>query len=34
VDTGAHAAGKSVSELLASLGQEESRGRRRRRSDD
>lgn len=34
VDTGAHAAGKSVSELLASLGQEEPRGRRRRRSDD
>ncbi|MFC0546733.1 DUF6779 domain-containing protein [Kutzneria chonburiensis] len=34
VDTGAHAAGKSVSELLASLGQEESRGRRRRRSED
>ncbi|QUQ69667.1 DUF6779 domain-containing protein [Kutzneria sp. CA-103260] len=34
VDTGAHAAGKSVSELLASLGQEEPRGRRRRRADD
>ncbi|GAA3431493.1 DUF6779 domain-containing protein [Kutzneria kofuensis] len=34
VDSGAHAAGKSVSELLASLGQEEPRGRRRRRSDD
>ncbi|MFC0429609.1 DUF6779 domain-containing protein [Kutzneria buriramensis] len=33
VDTGAHAAGKSVSELLAALGQDESRGRRRRRSD-
>jgi hypothetical protein len=32
-DTGAHAAGKSVSELLAALGQDESRGRRRRRSD-
>jgi hypothetical protein len=34
VDTGAHAAGKSVSELLAALGQEEPRGRRRRRADD
>jgi len=34
VDTGAHAAGKSVSELLASLGQEEPRGRRRRRRPD
>jgi hypothetical protein len=31
VDTGAHAAGKSVSELLAALGAEEPRGRRRRR---
>jgi Domain of unknown function (DUF6779) len=34
VDSGAHAAGKSVSELLAAYGQEEPRGRRRRRADD
>lgn len=34
VDAGAHAAGKSVSELLAAYGQEEPTRRRRRRAED